>query len=43
MAFVSGLVVGAIIGFIAGMFAVAFCVAGSDRDEHEIRRTGGHE
>ena len=43
MAFVSGLVTGLFIGAFIGLVTMAVIVAGSDRDEHEIRRTGGGE
>lgn len=43
MAFVSGVVVGLFIGAFLGLVTMAVMVAGSDRDEHEIRRTGGRE
>ena len=43
MAFVSGVVVGLFVGAFLGLVTMAVLVAVSDRDEHEIRRTGGHE
>ena len=43
MAFISGLVVGLMVGAFIGLVTMAVMVAGSDRDEHEIRRTGGRE
>ena len=43
MAFISGLVVGLMVGAFLGLVTMAVMVAGSDRDEHEIRRTGGRE